>query len=81
MAVHWLRFQASNSGGMDSIPHQGTKIPSCHGAWPKDKKKRRHLKLMRRWTILYMMLGQLGSHPEKVKPDLYLNSSTKTHVK
>ena len=25
---------------MDSIPHQGTKIPSCHGAWPKDKKKK-----------------------------------------
>ena len=28
MAVHWLRFRASNSGGMDSIPDQGTKIPS-----------------------------------------------------
>ena len=41
MAVHWLRFRASNSGGMDSIPYQGTKIPSCHGAWPKDKKKKK----------------------------------------
>jgi len=39
-----------------------------------------HLKPMIRWAIPYMMLGQLGSHPEK-KSDLYGNSYTRTNRK
>ena len=37
--VHWLRLWASNSGGMDSIPDQGIKIPHAMGHGQKKKKK------------------------------------------
>ena len=33
LAIQWLRFCASNAGGMGSIPGQGTKIP--HATGPK----------------------------------------------
>ena len=36
LAVQWLRFCASNAGGMGSIPGGGTKIP--HAAWHSQKK-------------------------------------------
>ena len=33
LAVQWLRLRASNTGGMGTIPGQGTKIPHAarHG--------------------------------------------------
>ena len=37
LAVQWLRFCASNAGGMGSIPGGGTKIP--HAACHSQKKK------------------------------------------
>ena len=38
MAVQWLRLRASTSGGMCSIPSQGTKIP--HAMQHSQKKER-----------------------------------------
>ena len=38
LAVQWLRFHASNAGGMGSIPDLGIKIP--HAMWPSKKKKK-----------------------------------------
>ena len=40
LAVQWLRFHASNAGGMGSIPDLGIKIP--HAMWPSKKKKKRN---------------------------------------
>ena len=37
MAVQWLRFCTSSVGGVNSIPHQRTKIP--HAAWPQAPQK------------------------------------------
>ena len=37
LVVLWLRFHASNAGGKDSIPGQGTKIPQA--VWHGQKKK------------------------------------------
>ena len=41
--VLWLRFHASNAGGKDSIPGQGTKIPQAvwHGQKKKQKLKKK----------------------------------------
>ena len=33
------------------------------------------------WAIPYMILGQLGGNPEKIKSDLYPNSYTRTNTK
>ena len=35
--VQWLRLSASNAGGMDSIPGQGTKIPHALRCGQKKK--------------------------------------------
>ena len=37
--VQWLRPQAFNAGDAGSIPGQGTKIPTCQMAQPKNKNK------------------------------------------
>ena len=39
MAVQWLRFCTSSVGGVNSIPHQRTKIP--HTSWPQAPKKKK----------------------------------------
>ena len=43
LAVQWLRLRASTAGGTDSIPGQGTKIPTCHMARPKKLKKKKKM--------------------------------------
>ena len=42
LVVLWLRFHASNAGGKDSIPGQGTKIPQA--VWHGQKKKKAEIK-------------------------------------
>ena len=42
LAVQWLGFHASTSGGTGSIPHQGTKIPHATVVQPKKKKMHVH---------------------------------------
>ena len=39
LVVQWLRPQAFNAGDSGSIPGQGTKIPTCQMAQPKNKNK------------------------------------------
>ena len=39
LAVQWFRRQASTSGGLGSIPGQGTKIPNAVQCSKKKKKK------------------------------------------
>ena len=39
LEVQWLILHAANAWDMGLIPGQGTKIPSCHTAPPKKKKK------------------------------------------
>ena len=39
LEVQWLILHAANACDMGLIPGQGTKIPSCHTATPKKKKK------------------------------------------
>ena len=39
LVVQWLRLCSSTSGGLGSIPGQGTKI--SHATWPGQKKKKR----------------------------------------
>ena len=41
LAVQWVRLHASTSGGMGSIPAQGTKIPHATPHNQKKKKKSR----------------------------------------
>ena len=41
LAVQWLRFYASSSGGTGSVPGQGTKIP--HATQHGKKKKKKYL--------------------------------------
>ena len=40
LAVQWLRFYASSSGGTGSVPGQGTKIPHATQHGKKKKKKK-----------------------------------------
>ena len=39
LAIQWLEHQAPNTGGIVSIPGQGTKIP--HAAWHSQRKKKK----------------------------------------
>ena len=41
LEVQWLRFCASNAGGMGLIPGQGTKIPHATGWGQKIKLKKK----------------------------------------
>ena len=36
LAIQWLRLCASIAEGMDVMPGQGTKMPLCLVAWPKE---------------------------------------------
>ena len=49
LAVQWLRFCASNAGGMGSIPGRGTKIPHVADT---AKKKKKYKDLVLRGTAL-----------------------------
>ena len=42
LVLQWLRLCASNAGGTDSIPGQGTRLPHtmCHGLQRKKKRER-----------------------------------------
>ena len=41
LEVQWLRFCASNAGGMGLIPGQGTEVPHAAECGQKLKKKRK----------------------------------------
>ena len=41
LVVQWFRLRTAEAGGMGLIPCQGTKIPTCYAAQPKDLKKKK----------------------------------------
>ena len=55
--VQWLRLCASTAGGVDSIPHRGTKIPHAVCAGQKKKKNNEEPGLLR--IIAFSLLRRL----------------------
>ena len=61
LVIQWLRFCTSTSGGVGSIPGQGTKIP--HTEWCGQKKKKKIISVVHSFTHLFAYVTNIYYTP------------------
>ena len=57
----WLRLHVSTAGGSDSIPGQGTKIPSDAWYGQNKRKKTFNYQIIEKFTTNYLQVN-IGTH-------------------